>query len=219
MKNKKHALSRVEGAKPKLIRYIRQLCLSLFLLIFSIGCENSSQNTLQKQIQTLRAEKLKLKNQFELTRDQNKKLQDQLQVLSGLPPEVKGQKVYDLQKIKITRYTNFYDRDKDGKKEKLIVYLQPIDETGDIIKATGSVDIQLWDLNKNKDQQALLCKWHVKADELKNMWFATLITINYRLPFDISETVVNFDEPLTVKVTFTDYLTGKVFKEQKVIKP
>jgi len=26
------------------------------------------------------------------------------------------------------------------------------------------------------------------------------------------------EEPLTVKVTFTDYMTGKVFKEQKVIK-
>ncbi|GAI66166.1 unnamed protein product, partial [marine sediment metagenome] len=28
-----------------------------------------------------------------------------------------------------------------------------------------------------------------------------------------------FEEPLTVKVTFTDYLAGKVFTEQKVIKP
>ena len=51
------------------------------------------------------------------------------------------------------------------------------------------------------------------------MWFATLITINYRLVFDVPETVENLDVPLTVKVTFTDYLTGKIFKAQKVIKP
>jgi hypothetical protein len=82
----------------------------------------------------------------------------------------------------------------------------------------GSVDVQLWDLNK-KGSEALLGQWQVKRSELKKLWFATLITINYRLTFDVGDKVEKFDEPLTVKVTFTDYLTGKVFKEQKVIKP
>jgi hypothetical protein len=35
----------------------------------------------------------------------------------------------------------------------------------------------------------------------------------------LPETIDDFEEPLTVKVAFTDYLTGKVFKEQKEIKP
>ena len=111
-----------------------------------------------------------------------------------------------------------YDKDEDGKKEKLIVYIQPIDKQGDIIKVLGSVDVELWDLNKDAGQ-AKLGRWHVGLDELKKNWFTTLIGGNYRLMFDITDKVTDFTEPLTVKVTFTDYLTGRVFKEQRVIKP
>ncbi len=86
------------------------------------------------------------------------------------------------------------------------------------MKATGAVDVQLWDLNKEQDE-ALVGQWHVGPEELKGLWFATLIIINYRLTFDVGEKIEEFKEPLTVKVTFTDYLSGKVFKEQRVIKP
>ena len=65
----------------------------------------------------------------------------------------------------------------------------------------------------------LLAQWQVGPKELKKLWFASLVTINYRLTFDVSEKVKTFDNPLTVKVIFTDYLTGKVFSRQKVINP
>jgi hypothetical protein len=64
----------------------------------------------------------------------------------------------------------------------------------------------------------MLGQWKVETDELKKVWFKTLVTINYRLTFDVADIVETLEEPLTVKVTFTDYLTGKVFNEQKVIK-
>jgi len=144
-------------------------------------------------------------------------LRKRLHVLSGLPEEVKGENLYRLQSIKISRYTNFYDKDKDGKKEQLIVYIQPIDENGDIIKVAGAVDVQLWDLSKEQSQ-ALLGQWHVGPDQLKKLWFATLMT-HYRLTFDVADKIDKLKDPLTVKVTFTDYLTGKVFQEQKVINP
>ena len=39
------------------------------------------------------------------------------------------------------------------------------------------------------------------------------------MTFDVGDVVDKFESPLTVKMTLTDYMTGKVFKEQKVIKP
>ena len=131
------------------------LILAGCLLVIAAGCENSSNSLLAEKINTLRREKTQLKSQIERSRTENEQLKKQLQVLSDLPPEVRLENLYDLQKIKITKYTNLYDRDKDGKKEKLIVYIQPIDENGDIVKATAAVDVQLWDLNK-KDGQAML---------------------------------------------------------------
>lgn len=190
------------------------------LFAIAAGCENaSSKSSLTEEINTLKQEKAELKSQIEQSKSEAEQLKRQVQVLSDLPPEVRLEDLYDLQKIKITRYTNLYDKDKDGKKEKLIVYIQPIDEEGDIVKASGAVDVQLWDLNSPQVSQALLGQWHVEPEELKKLWFATLITINYRLTFDVADKVTGDEEALVVKVTFTDYLAGKVFKEQKIIKP
>jgi hypothetical protein len=189
------------------------------LLTIAAGCENGgSKPSLKEEINTLRQENTELQSQIEQSKSEAEQLKRQVQVLSDLPPEVRIEDLYDLQKIKITRYTNLYDKNKDGKKEKLIVYIQPIDEEDDIVKATGAVDVQLWNLNK-EDGQALLGEWHVEPDELKKNWFATLITINYRLVFDVAGKITGDEEDLVVKVTFTDYLAGKVFKEQKIIKP
>jgi len=189
------------------------------LLIFTSGCLeiNKEQTTLAMQIDKLNEQNQQLQKQVEQVKGENEELKSQVQTLSGVPEQVKGENLYHLQKIKIGRYTNLYDKDKDGKKEKLIVYIQPIDQDGDIIKAAGDVDVQLWNLSKEQDQ-ALLGQWHAGPDQLKKLWFAALMT-HYRLTFDVADKVNEFKEPLTVKVTFTDYLTGKVFKEQKVIGP
>jgi len=215
-------LSEVRGQKSEVSLLSSVLCLlsSVFCLYFIAGCENANsiKTPLVEQIGNLTEQKTQLEDQLEQTRAENKQLKKQMHVLSGLPEQVKGENLYRLGKIVIGGYTGFFDKDKDGEKEKLIVYIQPIDEEGDIVKATGAVDVQLWDLNK-EEGQALLGQWRVEPGELKKLWFATLININYKLTFDIADKVKSFDEPLTVKLTFTDYLSGKVFKEQKVIKP
>ena len=193
--------------------------LVVWLVVIITGCENSkSKSPFIDEINALKQEKTQLREQIEESEKEVEQLKEQVQVLSGLPGEEKAKNLYNVQKIKVTRYTNLYDKDDDGRYEKLIVYLQPIDEEGDVVKATGSVDVQLWDLNKEGDK-ALLGEWHVGAGELKKLWFATIVTINYRMTYDVSEIISEYKEALTVKVTFTDYVTGKVFKEQREIRP
>lgn len=189
-------------------------------LLAAAGCEEGSSGRafLTEKINTLKQENAELKSQVEKSQSEIEQLEEQVQVLSDLPGEVRLENLYDLKKIKVTRYTNLYDKDKDGKKEKLIVYIQPLDEEDDIVKASGSVDVQLWNLDKD-DGEAMLGRWTVTPAELKEMWLATLITINYRLTFDVADKITGDEESLIVKVTFTDYLSGKVFKEQKIIKP
>jgi hypothetical protein len=98
---------------------------------FVAGCQNTDKRpALTEEINALRREKRDLARQIEKAKLENKDLKKQIQVLSGLPSGVKPESLYRLQSIKITKYTDFYDKDKDGKKEKLIVYIQPIDEDG-----------------------------------------------------------------------------------------
>jgi hypothetical protein len=191
---------------------------------FVAGCESAGSRSilleLEEERNTLRREKRDLARQFEKSKLENKDLKKRKEVLDNLPPEVKPENLYRLQKIKITKYTDFYDKDKNGKKEKLIVYIQPIDEDGDIIKAVGAVDVRLQDPNKNDDQEPV-AQWRVEPSQLKKLWFAGFTAANYKLTFDVADKISELESVsggLTVKVTFTDYLTGKVLNEEKLIR-
>ena len=182
------------------------------------GCGGAdSRSPLQDEVEELRSQKKQLLQRVEVAEERSTLLEDQLHVLSGLESEVRFESLHSVDRVNISRRTNIYDKDKDGTKESLIVYVEPTDQQGDVVKVPGSVDVQLWDLNKQPNE-ALVGQWKVEAEELNKLWFATVITSNYRLLFDISDKTDRIELPLTVKIVFTDYLSGKVFKEERVIK-
>jgi hypothetical protein len=187
---------------------------------FVAGCENAATRSileLEEERNTLIREKKELTSQFEKSKSENKNLKKRIQVRDNLPPGVEPKNLYRLQKINITKYTDFYDKDKDGKKEKLIVYIQPIDDDGDMVKAPGAVEVRLQDPNKN-DDQVPVGQWRVEPNQLKKLWFTGFISTSYKLTFNVVDKISEFEEPLMVKVTFTDNLTGKVLNEEKLIR-
>ncbi len=193
---------------------------AFYVLIFLVaGCQKPNEDSaLTVQMKQLTQQNEQLLEQVDRSKTENKKLKEQVQVLSGLPEDVKLENLYSIQQVRIGRLSGFFDKDKDGKREKMIVYLTPVDKEGDGVKATGAANVQLWDLNRTNGE-AMLGEWDVEPDELKKVWFKTLIAVNYRLVFDVPDTVKDFDEQLTARITFTDYLSGKIFKDQLVIKP
>jgi hypothetical protein len=182
------------------------------------GCQNDRTSSKTPDIKSLQQENKLLSNQLNQCNLQAAQLKQQVENLTSIRASVKAQDIYNLQQIKISRFTNFYDDDNDGKKENLTVYFHPADDCGDSIKAAGSVEVQLWDLSKEGDN-ALLAVWKKDSVELKKLWFTGLLGPNYRLIFDVKDKIEMLDKPLTLKVAFTDYLTGRTFTEQKVIKP
>jgi cell division protein FtsB len=183
------------------------------------GCNKANEKAqLLDKIDQLTEQNAQLTSRIEQTESQNRQLTEQVNVLSSLPEKIKSEKLYTLKKINIHRFTGFYDKNNDGKKETLIVHLQPIDEQLDVIKAIGEVNVQLWDLNQPEDQ-ALIRQWNIGPEELQKTWITSMFTISYRLPFNVSKIVENFDKPYTVKVKFTDYMSGRIFENQTVIKP
>ncbi len=184
------------------------------------GCDNgyAPKPTLADRVNILTAEKAELQNRLLKATEENEQLKKQVEALAALPEGVKGENLYRIDTIKISGYTDFYDKDKDGTKETLIVYIKPIDDKGDTLKAPGAVDVQLWNLNK-EPQNSLIAEWRIEPAQLKDLWFATLLASNYRLTFDVAGKVNDFAEPLTVKVAFTDPLSGRVLNKQHLIKP
>jgi len=187
------------------------------LMMGLCGCGGGEQEAiLRKELGALRLENQELASNLAEAEGEAGRLEKQVKTLEELGPKVRAEGLYKLEAVRINRYTGLFDKDEDGKREKLIVYVQPVDSTGDMIKAAGEVDVQLWDLNREAGE-ALLGEWHVSAEELKELWFDTLLNRNYRLTFDIDEKNAEYERPLTVKVNFTDYLSGKTFSEQRTI--
>lgn len=196
----------------------------LVSLAFAFGCggDNSpGKPAISQQVQQLTTEKTDLQNQLEQAKAQNAQLLKQTESLAKLPGEKRADAIYHIKAVKLGRFTNFYDDDKTSRatgKKKLVVYIEPIDETGDAVKAGGIIEIQLWDLNK-KENEARLAQWRVEPNELKTLWLTGMLSSSYRLSFDAAGIVDKFDKPLTVKVNFTDYLSGAIFTEQFIIRP
>jgi len=193
------------------------LLIALFILFIS-ACQNDVRQKPVSETDRLRQQNQTLTDRLANTEQQVQQLKKQVQTLSAVTDDTQPEDIYDLQKIRIWRYTNLYDKDEDGKLESLIVYLQPVDSDGDVIKAAGRVEVQLWDLNRD-EAHALLATWNVSPDEIKKEWYATVLASNYRLIFDISKLINKYEKPLTVKVKFTDILSGKTFTEQRTIEP
>jgi hypothetical protein len=190
-------------------------------LITAAGCENTGTGgkaSPSQQAGQLTEQKADLQKQLEQARTENERLKKQVEALSNLPVDKRADAVYHLQAVKIGRFTNLYDEDKDGTKEKLVVYVQPVDETGDVIKAAGAVEVQLWDLNK-KESESLIGQWRIEPNEIKKLWFDSIAMTSYRLTFDVAGKVETLDKPLTVKVVFADYLSGRTFTEQFILRP
>jgi hypothetical protein len=197
---------------------VKRSFLLITIIFFISACENADREKPLSEIDILRQQNQNLTDQLANTEQQAQQLKKQVQTLSAVTDNTQPEDIYDLQRVKIWRYTNLYDKDEDGKMESLIVYLQPVDSDGDVIKAAGFAEVQLWDLNRD-EAQALLGTWKVSSNEIKKEWYATVLASNYRLIFDVSKLIDKYEKPLTVKVTFTDILSGKILTEQKIIKP
>ena len=191
---------------------------AILLLIAGCGPDKHVKNLEEKNFQ-LEKQNRQLEKDNEAVQAKNKQLSDQVKTLTELNPESRIDSLYELESVKLAKFTNFYDRDKDGKKEKLIVYVQPVDSEGDVLKASGAVEVELWDHNKGTDDGALLGKWEYSPEQIKKMWFAGVMKANYRFVIETAEIVPTFDVPLTVKMAFTDYVSGKTFIEEKLLKP
>lgn len=189
---------------------------ALVLLLGGCGIGSARKAPSELRAEKLAREKAELVGEVQQYRAEIEQLRTQIQALSPLPKD-KRENPYKLTSVRIARITNFYDKNGDGRREKLIVYIQPIDTRGDVVKAAGTVNVQLWDLN-HPNGQAQLGQWEVGPTELHRLWFDFLVT-GYRLTFDRPESLEVLSEPLTVRITFTDYLTGESFRDQRVIEP
>jgi outer membrane murein-binding lipoprotein Lpp len=200
------------------VKYTSALTL-LFVFMYTLlssGCEDVTKQKLWSQIKTLDTEKADLKQQVKQLEGEKESLLRQITKLTDLGPEARLWAYPKIERVNVRSRTGIFDKDKDGTKETLIVYVQPFDASGDAFKAAGSVEVELWNLNSEPDG-ALLKKWVLDPGDTQKLWVSTMMTNYYRLKFDVAEILSTNKEDLTINVIFFDFISGKVFRQQVVI--
>ena len=197
----------------------RQLLYFVFVCgsLVTAGCSDySGQNDLlRSQLQEKDKQNTTLREALSTQRDENIQCQQQVTNLQNLTPQQKAEVISTVTDVTIVNRSGIYDAQTPGKEPHLLIYLRPLDDTGDAVKAPGAVHVELWDLGA-APPQALLAKWDVAPLELKKDWSWSLLSNFYRLSFPVPADYATRKD-LTVKVVFTDYFTGKSYSMQHPI--
>ncbi|MCK4623714.1 MAG: hypothetical protein KAV00_00245 [Phycisphaerae bacterium] len=138
--------------------------------------------------------------------------QKQIQTLQGLG-EKRLELLFSVTNIKLGKYTAGVNLDDKPGHDGVRIYLTPIDADGHAIKAAGAVKIQLFDLAA-KAGENLVSACDFPVDKIAERWSAGFMTYHYR--FECRWKTPPKHDEITVRVEFTDYLTGKTFTTQKV---
>jgi hypothetical protein len=93
----------------------------------------------------------------------------------------------------------------------LKIYVAPIDEQGDKLKAAGSFHIDLFDLSLKSDNR--IGAWDFDLAKTRSLWFGRGLLYTYVLDCPWQTAPVNLK--LTARITFTDALTHRVFTVDK----
>lgn len=178
------------------------------------GCDGFAQKS-EHDLRLCREENVKLKNDLTAANEVIAGQQRQIQTLEGL-----GAKRLDLlfhvTSLEVGKYSSGLDVDGRPGDDLIRVYLRPLDAVGDPIKAAGTVTIQFYDLAAPPDKN-LFATYEFGIDQVAKSWYGGVLTYHYRFECPWKSGPPPHPD-VTVRATFTDYLTGKQFTDQKVIK-
>ena len=123
--------------------------------------------------------------------------------------------LYTVQRIALASGTGGTNTDDKPGDEAVKVNVEPIDQHGSVLKAAGSVKVQVFDLAMPEGKNLLAeCEYDPNA-AAKN-WMSGLFGSYYSFTLALPAEPAHGE--LTLRAEFTEYLTGKTFTTQDVIK-
>lgn len=118
-------------------------------------------------------------------------------------------------KIELERQSGGYDEDGEPGDDGIILYIQPIDRQGDVIKAAGSIKVTLLDL-ANPPDQYVVGEYVFDANKTRELWYGRMWTHHYTVRTPWYKGRPPRHNKITARVVFTDLLTGKDLEAQGV---
>jgi hypothetical protein len=185
--------------------------LAVFATVAFTACSspNKANIDLRKQNQQLQGEVDSLKRQHEADVATIRALEAKSPDVASLPQE----RINQLFTVNGLQFGKLTGADPDDPK-KLKVYVVPTDGQGQQIKAAGSFVVEAFDLSGGDN--ARIGRWEFPLDQAAKNWYGQAMLYSYVLSCPWQSPPRHSD--ITIKVTFTDALTGRQFTAQKSIK-
>jgi hypothetical protein len=180
------------------------------------GCGSPSKSNiaLRKKNAALRDEVASLKAARESDLSAIRRLESNATTVPVLPHD-RVDKLFTTHGLRLGKLTGGWDADvsKPGD-EGIQVFTVPTDQAGDEIKATGTFVIDAFDLSKGGEVR--LGHWEFPTEEASKKWLGN--ALQYGFVFEVPWQTIPTGDEVTIRVTFTDELTGRVFTAQRAVK-
>lgn len=164
---------------------------------------------LENRVAQLAVEKEALGRQLEDCGARKDQLAAEVDALSGLGP-ARLSKLFTVQRLRIDSLTGGADYDGRPGDDGVTVYLAPLDQDGDSIKAAGAIEVFLYDLTQPDQPRPV---GHCVVDdpaEVSRAWYGGWMTNHYTIPCAWSPGVhLPASREVAVRVSFLDWLTGR----------
>ena len=188
----------------------------LMAVVVLAGCgkPNRANVTLRKELQARDAEIERLKRRHDADVASIAGLNQRIGTVPTLEP-ARLERLFTVHGIRLERLTGGADLDpsKPGD-EGLKAYVSLIDQHGDELKSSGAFVVEAFDLAEQ--QAARLGRWEFPVEQSQANWHSFLTRYEYVLTCPWQRPPRHPD--VTVKVQFTDELTGRQFTAQHVAK-
>ncbi len=190
--------------------------LALLCQLAAAGCSSPSAANiaLRKQLQDQQARVDNLQRQHESDAATIRSLQSHGTTVPSLPEDQLDQ-LYTTSGLQFGRLTGGYHPDANAEGDTMLkVYVVPIDQQGDAIKAAGAFHVELFDLALKSDNH--IGQWDFDLQSTKAEWRGQGLLYSYVL--DCPWQTVPTHSDLLARVTFSDALTHRDFTADRPVK-
>jgi hypothetical protein len=185
------------------------------VVCLAAGCSSPSKANieLRKQNQLLDSKLVEAEHRVEADQRVIAGLRESRGVLPTLPAD-RLARLFTTHGLVFGRLTGGANLDpKKPYDQGLALYLEPTDQSGQVLKAAGSFDIDAFDLAE--PDSPLIGHWHFSLEQANDNWNGFAFVYSYALICPWQK--VPKHEDVTVKVTFFDELTQTPFHAQQVV--
>lgn len=189
---------------------------ALLGLLFALGGCGVEDQTIPVRRELVDARDRLARSQQQLldTQKENQRLAEQVQTLQSLGDK-RLDELYVLKKVRVGDYSTGIDTDGKTGDDAVKVYVETADQYYSAIKAAGLLTIQLYDLAAPAGQN-LLAECTLGPKELGNKWINGFMSQSFIVECPWKTPPAH--EDITVRIAFTDLLTGVKFTDQHVVK-